>query len=127
MDDAERLIEIRFQMQRFASEIEDQKRIERDIHLELNKRLEGVEEFIYQGNGHDPATVRLSRVESFVEVAEKFIMRHEAEHKTVDETLRGIGLTIATAKTWIAAAIFFSSVVGTIAGFLLNLYFSGKP
>lgn len=93
----------------------------------LLKRLEGIEEFIYKGNGQDSATVRFSQIEGFIEVAEKFIMAHETVHEKLDDRLDGITTTINTAKTWIAAAIFFGSIIGSVGGFLLHLYFTGKP
>ena len=93
----------------------------------LLKRIEGIEGFIYKGNGQDSATVRFSQIEGFIEVAEKFIMAHETVHEKLNDKLSGIMDTINTAKTWIAAAIFFGSVIGSVAGFLLHLYFTGKP
>ena len=119
-------IKLENQLQRYTAEIDEHKDIDATFHAEIRHRLEGIENFLYKGNGNDPATTRLSRADEFMQVVERFIMKHEAEHEGIKREFKEWTLLRGKVLGGLLMANAAGGVIGALIGYIVARTFGAQ-
>lgn len=92
------------------------------IRADHENRLNAIYKFLWEGNGESVA-VSIAAAQKFAELAERFIMAHEKEHKQVNDQFAAINKKLDTAKGWLLAVVMISGLLGFLIDLSVRIYF----